>query len=104
MHFCPFGRAHLMLLWKTYIVRCYLCKVSRFCERVHINASQRRTLLAGFSMISRRNTSFNVQAAQLSNNLGSAMYNKIRRSVRMDCLIQTVLLPTRVHTSMKEYT
>lgn len=104
MHFCPFGRAHLMLLWKTYIVRCNICKVSRFCERVHINASQRRTLLAGFSMISRRNTSFNVQAAQLSNNLGSAMYNKIRRSVRMDCLIQTVLLPTRIHTSMKEYT
>lgn len=104
MHFCPFGRAHLMLLWKTYIVRCNLCKVSRFCERVHINASQRRTLLAGFAMISRCNTSFNVQAAQLSNNLGSAMYNKIRRSVRMDRLIQTVLLPTRIHTSMKEYT
>lgn len=81
MHFCPFCRAHLMLLWKTYIVRKQLCKVSRFCERVHINASQRRTLLAGFAMISRCNTSFNVQAAQLSNNLGSAMYNKIRRSV-----------------------
>lgn len=81
MHICPFCRAHLMLLWKTYIVRKKLCKVSRFCERVHINASQRRTLLAGFAMISRCNTSFNVQAAQLSNNLGSAMYNKIRRSV-----------------------
>lgn len=75
-----------------------------FVIRELINASQRRTLLAGFAMISRRNTSFNVQAAQLSNNLGSAMYNKIRRSVRMDCLIQTVLLPTRIHTSMKEYT